>query len=48
MNYGSFRTLSVDEIGGEAADNARCRKLWELSERLLGGTPSKSGSRVEV
>lgn len=35
MNYGSFRTLSVDEIGGEAADNARCRKLWELSERLV-------------
>jgi len=35
MNYGSFRTLSVDEIGGEAADDARCRKLWDLSERLV-------------
>ena len=35
MNYGSFRTLSVDEIGGEAADDARCQKLWDLSERLV-------------
>ena len=35
MNYGSFRTLSIDEIGGEAADDARCRKLWDLSERLV-------------
>mmetsp|Transcript_27302 Transcript_27302/g.51103 ORF Transcript_27302/g.51103 Transcript_27302/m.51103 type:complete len:441 (+) Transcript_27302:58-1380(+) len=35
MNYGSFRSLSVDEIGGEAADDNRCRKLWELSERLV-------------
>ena len=47
MNYGSFRTLSVDEIGGEAADNARCRKLWELSERLLGSL-SKGGLGLRV
>jgi len=36
VNYGSFRTLQVDEIGGEAADNEKCRKLWELSEKLVG------------
>lgn len=24
MNYGSFRTLSIDEIGGEAANDQRC------------------------
>lgn len=35
MQYGSFRTLSVDEIGGDAGDNERCRKLWELSEKLV-------------
>eukprot|EP00448_Togula_jolla_P004127 CAMPEP_0170605586 /NCGR_PEP_ID=MMETSP0224-20130122/20051_1 /TAXON_ID=285029 /ORGANISM="Togula jolla, Strain CCCM 725" /LENGTH=500 /DNA_ID=CAMNT_0010930597 /DNA_START=90 /DNA_END=1592 /DNA_ORIENTATION=+ len=35
LQYGSFRTLSVDEIGGEAGDNERCRRLWELTERLL-------------
>lgn len=35
MNYGSFRTLACDEIGGEAGDNARCDKLWKLSEQLL-------------
>lgn len=35
LQYGSFRTLTVDEIGGEAADNERCRKLWELSEKLI-------------
>mmetsp|Transcript_35459 Transcript_35459/g.93521 ORF Transcript_35459/g.93521 Transcript_35459/m.93521 type:complete len:456 (-) Transcript_35459:693-2060(-) len=34
-NFGSFRTLSVDEIGGDAGDNARCEKLWELSEKLI-------------
>ena len=35
MQYGSFRTLDVSEIGGEAADDERCRKLWELSEKLV-------------
>jgi len=35
LNYGSFRTLAWHEIGGEAGDDARCRKLWELSERAL-------------
>lgn len=35
LNYGSFRTLKVDEIGGEAGDDANCKKLWELSERLV-------------
>eukprot|EP00434_Breviolum_minutum_P035018 symbB.v1.2.030993.t1/scaffold3549.1/size54238/3 len=35
MNYGSFRTLSIDEIGGEAGDDQRCSKLWELSEKLV-------------
>jgi len=35
MQYGSFRTLSVEEIGGEAADNERCKKLWELSEKVV-------------
>lgn len=36
VNYGSFRSLQVDEIGGEAADNEKCRKLWEYSEKLVG------------
>lgn len=36
LQYGSFRTLTVDEIGGEAGDVARCVKLWELSEKLAG------------
>jgi len=35
MNHGSFRTLGVDEIGGEAGDNVRSAKLWALSEKLL-------------
>lgn len=34
MNYGSFRTLNVEDIGGEAADEERCRQLWDLSEKL--------------
>jgi len=39
MQYGSFRTLQSDEIGGDAADDERCRKLWDLSEKLCGMTP---------
>jgi len=35
LNYGSFRTLSVDEIGGEAGNDENCKKLWELSEKLV-------------
>mmetsp|Transcript_28446 Transcript_28446/g.66250 ORF Transcript_28446/g.66250 Transcript_28446/m.66250 type:complete len:441 (+) Transcript_28446:85-1407(+) len=35
MRVGSFRTLSVDEIGGEAGDDAKAKKLWELSEKLV-------------
>jgi len=35
LQTGSFRTLSVDEIGGDAGDNERCKKLWELSEKLV-------------
>jgi len=35
LNHGSFRTLACDEIGGEAGDNARCRELWELSEKAV-------------
>mmetsp|Transcript_18246 Transcript_18246/g.42691 ORF Transcript_18246/g.42691 Transcript_18246/m.42691 type:complete len:459 (-) Transcript_18246:112-1488(-) len=34
LQYGSFKTLAWDEIGGDAGDNERCRKLWELSEKL--------------
>mmetsp|Transcript_35642 Transcript_35642/g.91903 ORF Transcript_35642/g.91903 Transcript_35642/m.91903 type:complete len:469 (-) Transcript_35642:128-1534(-) len=34
---GGFRTLSVDEIGGDPGDNERCRMLWELSEKLIAG-----------
>eukprot|EP00930_Biecheleria_cincta_P071190 TRINITY_DN58710_c0_g1_i1.p1 TRINITY_DN58710_c0_g1~~TRINITY_DN58710_c0_g1_i1.p1 ORF type:complete len:459 (-),score=75.07 TRINITY_DN58710_c0_g1_i1:104-1480(-) len=36
MQYGSFRTLGVDDIVGDAGDDARCRKLFELSEQLVG------------
>ncbi|CAK9025025.1 unnamed protein product [Durusdinium trenchii] len=38
MNYGSFRTLSIDEIGGEAADDQRCSAsvLSVLGEREGG------------
>jgi len=35
LNYGSFRTLAWDEIGGDAGDDARCQKLWDLSEKLV-------------
>jgi len=35
FNHGSFRTLGVHEIGGDAGDDERCRKLWELSEKLV-------------
>jgi len=31
MNYGSFRTLSIDEIGGEAGDDQRCSLLADSS-----------------
>uniref|UniRef100_A0A7S1RUK8 protochlorophyllide reductase n=1 Tax=Alexandrium catenella TaxID=2925 RepID=A0A7S1RUK8_ALECA len=37
-NFGSFRTLRPEDIGGEAANDARCKKLWELSEKLVSGT----------
>jgi len=36
LQYGSFRTLKSEEIGGEPADNENCRKLWEISENLCG------------
>eukprot|EP00442_Polarella_glacialis_P018892 CAMPEP_0115067334 /NCGR_PEP_ID=MMETSP0227-20121206/11330_1 /TAXON_ID=89957 /ORGANISM="Polarella glacialis, Strain CCMP 1383" /LENGTH=455 /DNA_ID=CAMNT_0002453385 /DNA_START=121 /DNA_END=1488 /DNA_ORIENTATION=+ len=36
QQYGSFKTLREDEIGGDAADNVRCSKLWDLSEELVG------------
>eukprot|EP00931_Biecheleriopsis_adriatica_P021468 TRINITY_DN1402_c0_g1_i1.p1 TRINITY_DN1402_c0_g1~~TRINITY_DN1402_c0_g1_i1.p1 ORF type:complete len:511 (-),score=91.02 TRINITY_DN1402_c0_g1_i1:45-1553(-) len=35
MQYGSFRTLSVDEVKGIAGDDDKCRKLYELSEKLI-------------
>jgi len=35
LQVGSFRTLDWDEIGGEAGDDNRCRKLWELSEKMV-------------
>jgi len=38
MNYGSFRTLSVDEVKGIAGDNALCARLYDLSEKLLSET----------
>jgi len=36
MQYGSFRTLAVDDIKGDAGDDERCRKLFDLSEQLVG------------
>ena len=41
MNYGSFRTLSIDEIGGEAGDDQRCSGSVFLLARW-----DKDGSRV--
>lgn len=38
MQHGSFRTLSVDEIGGQPGDDELCKKLWELSEELVNST----------
>mmetsp|Transcript_92012 Transcript_92012/g.237419 ORF Transcript_92012/g.237419 Transcript_92012/m.237419 type:complete len:445 (-) Transcript_92012:108-1442(-) len=35
LNKGSFRTLDLNDIGGEAGDDARAKKLWELSEKLV-------------
>jgi len=34
-NVGSFKTLMCEDIGGDAGDDVRCRKLWELSEKLV-------------
>ena len=46
MNYGSFRTLSIDEIGGEAGDDQRCSLLAirrcrcsSFSRRFVGISP---------
>lgn len=36
LQYGSFRTLKESEIRGDAADNERCKRLWDLSEKLVG------------
>lgn len=36
LQYGSFRTLTVDEIGGAAGDDVNAKKLWELSSKLCG------------
>ncbi|CAK9011543.1 unnamed protein product [Durusdinium trenchii] len=36
LQYGSFRTLKESEIGGDAGDDARCKRLWEFSEKLVG------------
>lgn len=36
LQYGSFRTLKESEIGGDAGDNERCKRLWNLSEKLVG------------
>jgi len=36
LNKGSFRTLKVDEIGGEAGNDEKAKKLWALSEKLVG------------
>lgn len=36
LQYGSFRTLQVDEIAGDAGDDERCAKLFELSKKLVG------------
>eukprot|EP00439_Symbiodinium_sp_Y106_P054371 s887_g7.t1 len=36
LQYGSFRTLKENEIGGQAADEERCRRLWSFSEKLVG------------
>mmetsp|Transcript_84621 Transcript_84621/g.215434 ORF Transcript_84621/g.215434 Transcript_84621/m.215434 type:complete len:476 (-) Transcript_84621:329-1756(-) len=45
QNIGSFRTLTVDEIGGEAGNNERCKQLWELSEKLLAGNLQAAPSK---
>jgi hypothetical protein len=42
MNYGSFRTLSIDEIGGEAGDDQRCSG----SVFFVGAAGRLDGSRV--
>jgi protochlorophyllide reductase len=34
LNTGSFRTMSVDEIGGQAGNDENCKKLWDLSTKL--------------
>lgn len=44
LQEGSFRTMSVDEIGGDAGDDKRCRELWELSEKLVRG--EKEGMKM--
>lgn len=36
LQYGSFRTLKESEIGGDAGDDERCKRLWNLSEKLVG------------
>jgi protochlorophyllide reductase len=36
MNYGSFRTLAVDDIKGDAGNDALCSRLYDLSEKLVG------------
>lgn len=36
MQYGSFRTLTVDEFIGDAGDDVQCKKLFDLSEQLVG------------
>jgi len=35
LQTGSFRTLTVDEISGEAGNNQKAERLWELSEKMV-------------
>lgn len=36
LQYGSFRTLRSEEIGGEPGNDENCKKLWEASLQLCG------------
>lgn len=36
LQRGSFRTLKSEEISGEAGNDMKCRKLWDLSLELVG------------
>jgi light-dependent protochlorophyllide reductase len=45
---GSFRTLGVDEIKGQAGWDGGCTKLFDLSEKLVGLTEEEKAARTPV